>query len=244
MRYIEKHLDTLAVTQHEEELVRQQLDENSLLHADVHSGKTGSQLYEMVRDLPTMQGLKEQMYAEQGGVCCYCGMKLEYPFNPQYRVEHVLPKEFHRELVGEYKNLLLSCRATAKEKELRADKTLSKAKRKEFIHCDEAKGSQEITYSPLDKSCESAFWYDLEGQINPADKKADEDIKTLGLKGKYLKERRKTAIEEALVLGTSVLDDDDLRAFQAGLLSRNDDGKYAEFYFVIADAINQLLPTS
>lgn len=243
MRYIEKHYGTLVVVRHKEELAKKQLDEESLLNANVYSGKTGSQLYEMVRDLPTMQGLKEQMYAEQGGVCCYCGMKLEHPFDPQYRVEHVLPKDSHRELVGEYKNLLLSCRATAKEMKLRADKTLAKAKRKEFIHCDEAKGSQEITYSPLNKSCENAFRYDLKGQIHPADKKADEDIKTLGLAGKYLKERRKTAIE-TLVLGTSVLSDEDLIAFQAGLLSRNADGKYAEFYFVIADAINQLLPTS
>ena len=240
MRHVEKHYDTPAVVAHKAELIRQQLDEESLCEPGTRSGKTGAQLYDIVRDMPTLQALKEQMYAEQGGVCCYCGMKLEYPYDPQYRVEHVHPKERYRELVGEYKNLLLSCRATKEETDIRAKKP--KDERKEYIHCDEAKGSKEITYSPLYKTCEKVFKYTLDGEVLYNDDDAWKDITILGLNGAYLKRRRKAAID-ALVLGGNVLNDDDLRAFQAGLLSRNADGKFAEFYFVIADAINEFFPT-
>ena len=213
------------------------MSEQSPRNSEIHAGKSGGQLYEIVRDMPTLFALKEQMYSEQGGVCCYCGMKLEYPFNPQYRVEHVLPKEAHREFVGEYKNLLLSCRATKKEIELRKDASKSKAQRKGYIHCDEAKGSKEITYSPLNRACENAFWYDLNGKIHYNDEEAKKDIDILGLDGEYLNSRRKAAIDSLWVLN-----EDELIAFRDGLQHPNSEGKYAEFYFVIIDAINQLLP--
>lgn len=237
MRYIEKHYDTPTVIQHEQELKNISLDEDSLRNPETHAGKSGGQLYETIRDMPTFSALKEQMYSEQGGVCCYCGMKLNYPFNPQYRVEHVLPKETHRELVGEYKNLLLSCRATKEELALRDDNSKPKSQRKGYIHCDEAKGSKEITYSPLNQACENAFWYDLNGKIHYNDEVAKMDIKTLGLDGEYLNKRRKIAISSLCELS-----EDELIAFRDGLRHPNSEGKFAEFYFVIIDAINQLLP--
>lgn len=79
MRYIEKHFDTDAVVSHEQELANLHLNEESLRRPEEHPGRTGGQLYETVRNMPTMHALKEQMYAEQGGVCCYCGMNLDYP---------------------------------------------------------------------------------------------------------------------------------------------------------------------
>lgn len=243
MRYVEKHFDTPAVQLHKRELANLQLDEDSLRNQTVHSGKSGGQLYETVRDMPTLPALKEQMYSEQGGVCCYCGMKLEYPFDPQYRVEHVLPKESHRELVGEYKNLLLSCRATKEENELRKDTSKPKAQRKGYIHCDEAKGAQEITYSPLNQACEKAFWYDLKGEVHYNDQDAKRDIEVLGLAGAYLNSRRKAAID-SLLSGENILREDELIAFRDGLKRPNSEGKFAEFYFVIIDVINQLLPSS
>ena len=239
MRYIEKHFDTPEVQEHVQELKRLQLDELSVLNPMVHQGKTGVQLYDRVRSMSTFAALKKQMYMEQGGVCCYCGMKLEYPFDPQYRVEHVLPKESHRELVGEYKNLLLSCRANRDETTIREGAI--KKERKKFIHCDEAKGSREINYSPLNKSCETAFIYGIDGSISSKDAVAEKDIDTLGLNGDYLKSRRKKAID-SLIVDDSLLPKDDLIAFRNGLQTCDADGKYAEFYFVLIDVINQLLP--
>lgn len=240
MRYIDKHYDTSEVQLHNQALKDQLLDEQSLHNPEVYPGWTGVQLYEKVRDMETLQALKDQMYREQGGVCCYCGMKLEYPFDPQYRVEHVRPKEFHRELVGEYKNLLLSCKANKDEVKLR-EETIKK-ERKKFIHCDEAKGSTEITNSPLVKSCETAFSYALDGTIRHNNEEAKKDIETLGLAGPYLTRRRKNAID-SLFAGGELLSEEDMTTFKKGLQNRNANGKFAEFYFVLIDAINQLLPT-
>lgn len=241
MRYIAKNVQTEAVQQYNKELVTLQLDESSLQNSTVHSGKSGAQLYEMVRDMPTLSALKDQMYDEQGRICCYCGMKLDYPSAPQYRVEHVKPKDSHRELVGEYGNLLLSCRPTNEEKEKR-EGSKSKAERKKYMHCDEAKGSREITYSPLNHVCEKAFWYDISGEIHHNENYPDakKDIEILGLSGDYLTERRKEAIESLFYDDGKLLSNEELENFMNSLEERGTDGKFAEFYFVIIDAINQL----
>ena len=242
MRYIAKNFQTEAVQQYNEELVTLQLDERSLQNSTAHPENSGAQLYEMVRNMPTFSALKKQMHDEQGGVCCYCGMKLEYPFAPQYRVEHVKPKDSHRELVGEYRNLLLSCRPTNEEKEIR-EGSKSKAERKKYMHCDEAKGSKEITYSPLDHDCEKAFRYDINGEIhhNKNYPNAKKDIEILGLSGDYLTSRRKEAIDSLYDKDGNLLSNEDLTYFRDRLEKRSSDGKFAEFYFVIIDAINQLL---
>ena len=243
MRYIVKNVQTEAVQQYNEELVKLQLDESSLQNSTVHSGKSGAKLYEMVRDMPTLSALKKQMYDEQGRVCCYCGMKLDYSSDhPQYRVEHVKPKDSHRELVGEYGNLLLSCRPTNEEKEKR-EGSKSKAERKKYMHCDEAKGSKKITYSPLNHDCEKAFRYDINGEIHHTKNYPDakKDIEILGLSGDYLTSRRKKAIDSLYDKDGNLLSNEDLTYFRDSLEKRSPDGKFAEFYFVIIDAINQLL---
>lgn len=242
MRYIEKHFETPAVEDFIREAQSLHLDEDSLRDTSVYPGWTGNQLYDnKVRYMETLPALKQQMFREQGGVCCYCGMKLEYPVDPQYRLEHVKPKHTHRELVSEYKNLLLSCRANRAEIELRA--SMPGKARKKLIHCDEAKGAKEITYSPLHKLCETAFTYTLDGAICYADKKAEKDIEILGLDGSYLTNRRKQAID-ALFANADLLLEEELVLFKEGLQQRDTSGNFREFYFVLIDAINQLLPTT
>lgn len=241
MRYIEKNFQTEAVQQYNEELVTLQLDERSLQNSTAHPENSGVQLYEIVRNMPTFSALKKQMHDEQGGVCCYCGMKLDYPSDPQYRVEHVKPKDSHRELVGEYRNLLLSCKPTKKEVDLRENSP--KKQRKKYMHCDEAKGSKEITYSPLDHDCEKAFRYDINGEIhyNKNYQDAQQDIEILGLSGNYLTDRRKEAIDSLYDKDGNLLSNEELANFRNSLEERETDGKFAEFYFVIIDVINQLL---
>lgn len=239
MKHIEKHPETPEVQEYIKELKTQHLDEAGILNSAEYADWTGSQLYEKVRELETLPALKQQLFREQGGVCCYCGMKLEYPFDPQYRLEHVRPKDKHRELVGEYKNLLLSCRANMEETELRS--TSDKKNRKKYIHCDEAKGAEELNYSPLDNSCETAFTYTLDGKVSYKDQLAEKDIITLGLNGPYLTSRRKNAIE-SLFIDDDLLSEEYLKAFKDGLQKKDANGNYREFYFVLIDAINQLLP--
>lgn len=120
MRYIEKHYDTPTVIQHEQELSSVNLDEASLLKRKETEALDGNSLYkEQIRSteyVPHWKDLQAQMCQDQGGVCCYCGMKLQFPNTQHYSVEHVQPRSKFPELVGEYKNLLLSCHSSELER--------------------------------------------------------------------------------------------------------------------------------
>ena len=113
MRYIEKHFDAANVVQHEDELERVQLDEASLVAKKQIENLNGKELYKQIRStefIPHWRSLQDQLNIDQGSVCCYCGAKLYYPDSQHYSVEHVSPRTSNPELVGEYKNLLISCR--------------------------------------------------------------------------------------------------------------------------------------
>lgn len=236
---IEKHYTCDAVTEHEAELQCCQLDKNSLSEPNpAYPNYTGGQLYGLVRDMITFDRLKAQLFEDQGGICCYCGAKLEYPFNPQFRVEHVKPKESHRELAGEYENLLLSCRSTDEEKAEIAKVT--KKQRKDFLHCDEAKDSSEIVYSPLTDECETKFFYEIDGRIKGADEIANHDIKTLGLDCSYLNRRRAEAISSIYDENGELLSVEELNLYKEAVMRRDKNNRHSEFCFVIKKAIESL----
>lgn len=236
MRYIEKrYSESMAV--HKVELILCKLDKANLHKAENRYAKlTGGNLYDMVRDMTTFSNLKQQLYEEQGGICCYCGSKLEYPLNPQYRVEHVKPKEKYRELVGEYENLLLSCRSTRNEIEIR--KEMTKKESIKLLHCDEAKASKEITYSPLNPDCEKVFVYKIDGNIKGMDAAAKKDIETLGLACDYLVRRRREALQSLFDEDNELLSDDLLKEYKERVLCRDENNKLAEFCFVISNVVD------
>lgn len=239
MKKIDKHYTVDAVVAHEAELQSCRLDKESLSEPDPsYPEYTGGQLYDLVRDMATFSDLAEQMFKDQGGICCYCGAKLEYPFDPQYRVEHVKPKGSHRELVGEYENLLLSCRSTQAEKESMG--RAPRKKRKDFLHCDEAKDNNEISYSPLTDECETKFLYSIDGSIIGADESAEQDIKTLGLRCPYLIRRRMEAISTIYDENGELLSDEELNLYKNLVMRRDANGLHAEFCFVIKKAIESL----
>ena len=238
MKYIEKNHTAPAVLAHKQELIKCQLDELSLLDENCkYKKETGGRLYNLVKDMITFTDLSKQMYWDQGGICCYCGMKLEYPYGTPYRVEHIKPKRTYPQLVGEYKNLLLSCRATKEEINTRENIENSKDRRK-YFHCDEAKGAEEITYSPLTPDCENAFIYGIDGSIIGIDDAAKKDIETLGLGCDYLKRRRSEAIS---VWFDDDLSSEDLLKCKDAIMSRDKDNKLTEFCFVISNVIKQFL---
>lgn len=243
MRYIEKNYQSQAVIDYEAELKQNVLDEKSLADPAVHPNTDGSGVYDMVRSFHGFPALKQQMYYDQGGICCYCGRRLEYPNHPQYIVEHVTPKESDRSLAGEYKNLLLSCRPSAEEEKLRYN--APKKERDMFFHCDKSKGAIPITYSPLQEDCGTRFRYDEFGGVTVADytdNAALEDLQTLNLKCDWLKRRREAALEgELFDENHELLSDDELRQRLQTIMERDDNGMYAEFCFVIKDAIEHIL---
>lgn len=246
MKYVEKDFQAQAVVDHDAELRLNQLDEASLTNPAVHHSLDGPAVYDQVRSFDSFSALKQQMYDDQGGICCYCGRKLEYPNHPlqaQYIVEHVKPKEADRTLAGEYKNLLLSCRPTDEEEQLRKD-----APRKEknaFFHCDKAKSSMPITYSPLQLDCDTHFRYDEFGDVNVVDvtdAMAAQDLVTLNLKCQWLKTRRMAAIEgELFDENYELLPENELRDRLTTIMQRDANGLFAEFCFVIKGAIEHVL---
>lgn len=136
MRYIEKHYDTPTVIQHEQELASVNLDEASLLKREETEKLDGNLLYkEQIRSteyIPHWKDLQAQMCQDQGGVCCYCGLKLHFPDTQHYCVEHVLPRSKFPELVGEYKNLLLSCHSSELER-AQLKKTIHSKKERKML---------------------------------------------------------------------------------------------------------------
>ena len=74
---------------------------------------------------------------------------------------------------------------------------------------------------------------------------AEEDIKTLNLNCHSLKERRlKQMLAYSFLTANSqeMLDIDSLRAYRQEVEKRDANGNHGEFYFVIADLLDQLLP--
>ena len=147
MRYVEKHFDAPVVIQHEQELTSVNLDEASLLKRKKTEALDGNSLYkEQIRSteyIPHWKDLQAQMCQDQGGVCCYCGLKLQFPDTQHYSVEHVQPRSKFPELVGEYKNLLLSCHSSE----------LERAQLKKTIHSKKERKKVHPTFRVIRQSC-------------------------------------------------------------------------------------------
>lgn len=249
MRYIEKHYDTPTVIQHEQELSSVNLDEASLLKRKETEKLDGNLLYkEQIRStrcIPHWKDLQAQMCQDQGGVCCYCGLKLQFPDTQHYSVEHVKPRSKFPELVGEYKNLLLSCHSSEFERAQLKETIYSKKERKNALHCDEFKDNKELNYSPLQADCALHFLYKLNGEVKGRDKEAEADIETLNLNCHSLKERRREQMLAYSFLtkdSQKMLDIESLKAYRLEVEKRDAKGNHSEFYFVIADLLDQLLP--
>lgn len=241
MRLIEKDDTTAVVCRHKAELQAQQLDEQSLLNPNVHPGLTGSKLWKMVRDIkviPHLWDLKHQMYDEQGGICCYCGLRIFKDSDGRKQsVEHVISKSAHRELVGEYKNLLLACTVTDDDANLMGVALSNPTLR----HCDVSKADAPLHYTPLMPACETAFQYDAVGGVQATDDGAQEDIQTLRLDCDLLKVRRKAALSILFDEDGNFVSDEELRQISSSIMSRNEDGRLPEFCFVIKNVADSVV---
>lgn len=242
MRFIAKDYNTEAVVRHETELQSQQLDEQSLLDQNIHPGLTGSKLWKMVRDIkviPHFWDLKHQMYDEQGGLCCYCGLRIYKDTEGRKQsVEHVIPKGTHRELVGEYKNLLLTCSVTQDDASILGVDSLSHPS---LRHCDDSKDNVALHYSPLMSECEDVFHYDVVGNVGAANEDAKEDIDTLQLNCDLLKVRRKAALSILFDENNELITDEELLSISANIMSRDSENRLPEFCFVIKDVAESLM---
>lgn len=241
MKLVRKDSSTEVVRRHEAELQAQQLDEQSLLNPNVYPGQTGRKLWRMVRDIkviPHLWDLKHQMYDEQGGICCYCGLRIfEDSEGRKQSVEHVVPKSAHRELVGEYKNLLLTCSITDDDANLMGVATNNPTLR----HCDDSKEDKPLHYTPLMPECETLFQYDVVGGVQATDAKAQSDIETLRLDCDLLKERRKAALSILFDEDGNFISAEELKQISSKIMSRDEDNRLPEFCFVIKSVVDTVL---
>lgn len=243
MKYIEKHDTEQRVVDYENQLREAQMDEASLKDRTVHPTSNGAAIYDMVQSMPAFPGLKQQLFDDQGGICCYCGQKLLYeghPYQPQFIVEHVFPKEADRTLAGEYHNMLLSCRPADKEEQSRAE--APRKERATFFHCDKSKDCRQITYTPLLKDVSTHFSYDEFGNVIPMDEIAEDDCETLNLNCSWLVKRRCAAIEGRIYdEQNQLLSDDELRLLTTDVMKRDENNQHQEFCFAIKGAAERLL---
>ncbi|WP_446008498.1 retron system putative HNH endonuclease [Candidatus Electrothrix sp.] len=145
--------------------------------------------------------LREQLLAEQVGMCCYCEVMLTVDDS---HIEHLKPKSRYPQERFAYGNLLASCN------------------RKKS--CGHKKGTwyRPEMVSPLTEGCEERFTYTLDGRMIPSDKEdklASETIEQLGLNCATLKDRRKSIIK-ALDNGGNGPEPDYLQTVVAGILNR------------------------
>ena len=240
MKHIEKNMEAAEVIAYENELADNQLDKESLSHKSIHPSLDGASVYDMVKSFSTFTDLKHRMFADQGGICCYCGCKLQYPNHPQYIIEHVFPKEKDRTLAGEYENLLLFCRPTAEEEKQRL--AAPKKDRKKFFHCDKAKESSVLTITPLQEDCQKYFLYDEFGGVEGIDENAQNDVRVLNLDCEWLNKRREAAIDgEIYDEDGNLLPDEELRQRLDTIMNLDEEGLHTEFCFVIKYVIQDLL---
>jgi uncharacterized protein (TIGR02646 family) len=177
--------------------------------------------------------IKERLFGEQGHICCYCGRRI---VDNDSHIEHLAPRETYRPLTYAFDNLLASCQQNLLKKDPR--------------HCGTQKGQWHDAarlVSPLDPACEVRFRYEIDGHVHPAsppDEGANETILHLALDCAKLVNLRNGAID-------GLLDDlgDDLtqKEYDALLLayeSRDAEGRYGPFCFVLAAVVRAYVQPS
>lgn len=255
MKYIEKDFETDVVCRYNEELRENGLDEASLTKKkEAGERLNAGKLYEQIKKrniIPAFGDLRKQIFKEQGGICCYCGCVL---VGRHCSNEHLKPKSRHVELVGEYKNLLLSCHTSQQERDEIAQaieeqkdthSKLSKERKKHY-HCDEHKEDDEIPVTPLDKDCEQQFIYKSDGTVCGKNDDANKTIDTLNLNCQSLVNQRITAIQEIIFSDTySVLEEEYikvLRHISEHIMDKTPNDKlHREFCFVIKSIVDNML---
>lgn len=241
MKYIHKDTASPVVRAFNQELFTQGLDKRTLLtRQQTGENLNGTKLYEKVRALQNFRKLRDLLNQEQGGVCCYCGLNLNYTNGLiKFSVEHIKSKNANPESVGDYENLLLSCHLTNKE-----NMDLTRKERNNYLHCDQYKEDKKLYHTPLDTDCADFFEYNLDGTVSGTDAKATTDIQTLNLNCQSLIDKRITAITTWLFPIDVSLSNEDYQTIANNIGNRDSNGNYREFYFVIQGVIRKLLHTN
>lgn len=177
---------------------------------------------------PQKAQLHQALLSEQGGVCCYCGRRIE---RADSHIEHFRPQEQYPDHALDYENLYASCiRETSPGMPL---------------HCGHAKGStfdEALAISPADHDCDQQFRYALDGQVIPESESAVYMRALLKLDIEFLKDRRAAVLQgvfdnEFLVTATA----EELASLRDGYKKPDAEGWFPDFGHVVARFAEQLL---
>lgn len=97
-----------------------------------------------------------------------------------HRIEHILSRENHEDKKLDYSNMVICCPGHIGDEE----------------HCDRLKGSNDITFSPLNQDFIATLSYKTDGEIISSNEQYNKEINdVLNLNTKLLKENRKNTWE-------------------------------------------------
>lgn len=237
-----KHIDKKklhAPASYDTELHTAHLDEASIA-GGAHAGFKARQLFDMVKALPSYNLMKQQLMEDQGYVCCYCNRTIPMPGHCVV-TEHVLPVSAHRELAGEYKNLLVSCDG-GESLPVPPPGGAPYTRSTYPLHCDKAKKHLVIPVSPFTVDCEKRFRYDpITGKVS-GDADVMITINMLNLNHNELKKERKKEIQRWCYDNNgNVLNSDQLSAVFTRMLTPDANGHYHNLYYVVASAALSLV---
>ncbi len=181
---------------------------------------------------PEKRALHQQLLAEQGEVCCYCGIAIGIESS---HIEHFRPQESYEVLALDHANLFASC--------------IRERKPGAPLHCGHAKGNafdEQLAIPPTDAGCETRFLYSMnDGAVYPAarsDEPASYMIGLLKLDIDFLRNRRKEALsavfDDAFV---STASNEELVRLGQEFQERDVSGRLPNFGHVLARYAAQIL---
>ena len=197
------------------------------------------------------RALREALLAEQGHICCYCGMRIrvtdeenevhsaedddgQKKKDERPIIEHLKPRSAFPELTFEYQNLLASCSGGQAAHPPRA------------IHCDKKKGNwyeEGLMVSPLNPDCEDYFVYRPNGTIEPTkhpgkNPAARETMDRLGLDIPKLNARRASALAP-IIDALDLSSDEERQALIEGYSRPGREGRLAPFCFALVQVLKR-----
>lgn len=150
------------------------------------SGIDGRATWEHLRNENRViyQNLQRSLREESHFLCSYCGKRIDgenTSTSQVYQVEHLHPKSFYPSLTLNYNNLLACCYG---------DDGVSGSR------CGQSKKDRKLRINQFSHHFEEKFSLKINGELIPHDDKAREYIDILNLNDSYLKNGRKSALDE------------------------------------------------
>ena len=137
---------------------------------------------------PVKDAVRMALERELRGLCCYCEQRVQATERGM-RVEHRVPQSVDETRTLGWRNLLGACRGREGSRE---------------VHCDVAKGDQEIEIDPTQEAHVATTAFGADGRLQSSREAFQRDIDaTLRLNGESLIDRRQRALDAYIRARTS-----------------------------------------